>query len=847
MQDFLRSCRYFFGYAFFFSMFVNILQLTFSIYMLQVYDKVLTSYNLSTLTVITIAAVIALVVMALLEWIRSRLLVRAGIEFDHMLSRDVLKLNLQNAGAPAGKPAEQNGNLRDVQSLRNFLGGNAVFAFFDVPWMPIYFALIFILHPSLGMVAVGGGLLVLILGVLTERLTRKRLEAASHLNAHSFNLTGAAMRNASIVRSMGMIGNVTARWGKVNDLIIRLQTRASRSAGLIHAVSKSLRVGLQVLIYAVGAYLTVMHESTAGVMIAASIVMGRALAPIDQAMATYKQSLEARGAYGRLKTLLDAPRPLPAMDLPEPQGELTAENLYFAAGGRPIIKGISFRMPAGQSLAIIGPSAAGKSTLCKLLLNIWEPTSGKVRIDRADMASWDSEKLGPFLGYLPQDVELFSGSVAENIARLGEVDSAKVIKAARMAGVHEMILALPKGYDTQIGDQGAALSGGQRQRIGLARALYGDPRVIVLDEPNSNLDEEGEASLAQAVLHLKQQRTTLILVTHKPNILSIVDNIMMVQDGQIALCGARQEVLAKLAELQKQQREEAAKARLLREALNAQISLLNTQLAQLDAQVAGFDDQVKAEQAIIGTLNEELRAKRQLYNERYLEKSQILELERTLASHQGNRGRLKQSIAEAKQRAAELHLRIEDVKVRFVEEATSSLGKLENDIIQTRERLRPLKDAKRRLQIVAPVGGRVVDLKVHSKGGVVRPGEPLMDIVPHDNPLIVETHVPVNKITEVHIGQDALVQLDAFDTRLIPHMPAKVTYISADRLEERTGAGVMPYYLCYVEIDPKALKEAKLYLSPGMPATVFITTQQRTVLFYMMEPLLKNWDRALRE
>ena len=284
-----------------------------------------------------------------------------------------------------------------------------------------------------------------------------------------------------------------------------------------------------------------------------------------------------------------------------------------------------------------------------------------------------------------------------------------------------------------------------------------------------------------------------------------------------------------------------------RDALNAQISLLNTQLAQLDAQVAGFDDQVKAEQAIIGTLNEELRAKRQLYKERYLEKSQILELERTLASHQGNRGRLKQSIAEAKQRAAELNLRIEDVKVRFVEEATSALGKLENDIIQTRERIRPLKDAKKRLQIVAPVSGKVVDLKVHSKGGVVRPGEPLMDIVPHDNPLIVESHVPVNKITEVYIGQDALVQLDAFDTRLVPHMPGKVTYISADRLEERTGAGVMPYYLCYVEIDPKALTDAQLYLSPGMPATVFITTKQRTVLYYMMEPLIKTWARALRE
>ena len=284
-----------------------------------------------------------------------------------------------------------------------------------------------------------------------------------------------------------------------------------------------------------------------------------------------------------------------------------------------------------------------------------------------------------------------------------------------------------------------------------------------------------------------------------------------------------------------------------RDALNAQVSLLNAQLAQLEAQAAGFDDQMKAEQAIIGTLDEELRAKRQLYRERYLEKSQILELERTLAGHQGNRGRLKQSIAEARQKAAELNLRIEEVKVRFVEEAASGLGKLENDIVQTRERIRPLKDARKRLRIAAPVGGRVEDLKVHSRGGVVRPGEPLMDIVPHDNPLIVESHVPVHRITDGYVGQDALVQLDAFDTRIIPHMPGKITYISADRLEERTSAGAMPYYLCYVEIDPKALTDARLYLSPGMPATVFITTRQSTVLYYMMEPLIKNWDRALRE
>ena len=280
MQDFLRVCRRFFGYAFFFSLFVNILQLTFSIYMLQVYDKVLTSFSLSTLAVITVAAVICLVVMALLEWIRSRLLVRAGIEFDHMLGETVLRENLLSAASPSsGARRENQGSLRDVQILRNFLGGNAVFAFFDVPWMPIYFILIFILHPMMGMVAVAGGILVFILGFATERLTRRRLENATRLNAHASAFTGAAARNASIVRSMGMVGNISARWRRLNDVVIRLQTRASRSAGLIHAVSKALRVGLQVAIYAVGAYLTVTHASTAGVMIAASIVMAVAGGP----------------------------------------------------------------------------------------------------------------------------------------------------------------------------------------------------------------------------------------------------------------------------------------------------------------------------------------------------------------------------------------------------------------------------------------------------------------------------------------------------------------------------------------------------------------------------------------
>lgn len=549
--------------------------------MLQVYDKVLTSYNLSTLTVITVGAVICLVVMALLEWIRSRLLVRAGIEFDNMLGEPVLHHNLSNATQPAGQPQQESqGTLRDVQLLRNFLGGNAVFAFFDLPWMPIYLIFIFILHPSLGWVAVLGGILVFILGLTTERLTRKRLEAATQLNVHAANFTGAAMRNASIVRSMGMVGNITSRWRKMNNIIINLQTQASKNAGLIHSISKALRVGLQVAIYAVGAYLTVMHESTAGVMIAASIIMGRSLAPIDQAMATYKQSLEAKTAYKRLDKLLTMQPTSQPMELPAPKGNLTAENLYFVVGNRQLIKNISFHLPAGASLAIIGPSAAGKSTLCKLLLNIWTPSAGKTRIDGADIMSWDAERLGPYIGYLPQDVELFSGTVAENIARLGEVDSQKVIRAAQIAGVHPMILALPKGYDTPIGELGTALSGGQRQRIGLARALYGDPKLIVLDEPNSNLDEAGDACLIQAILNLKQLGSTVVLVTHKPNILSIVDNIILMQDGQIALSGSRDDVLNKLEALRQEQVRQAELARAQQESLNPSKSEVNSGEAQ---------------------------------------------------------------------------------------------------------------------------------------------------------------------------------------------------------------------------------------------------------------------------
>ena len=552
MEDFLKSCRYFFSYAFFFSMFVNALQLTFPIYMLQVYDKVLTSYSLSTLVVVTIAAVICLTVLAALEWIRSRLLVRAGIAFDQALSGPLLALNLRAAARPAAPSTaakNERATLRDVQALRNFLSGRAVFAWFDLPWMPFYFALIFFLHPLMGLTALCGGIVVFLLGVATERLTKDRLNQATTVNNRAQTFVGSALRNASVVHAMGMTSAVAGRWSKMNDAVLGLQTAASSSAGLLQAITRSLRVGLQVLIYAVGAYLAVIHESTAGIMIVASIIMGRALAPIDQAMATYKQSLEAWAAFQRLKANLGKSPPKPPMDLPEPQGELLAENLRYAIGEREIIKGISFRLPAGQSMAIIGPSAAGKSTLCRLLLGIWPPSRGKTRLDGADIVAWDPEKLGRFVGWLPQDVELFAGTVAENIARLGEANADQVVAAARMADAHQMILGLAKGYDTPVGEHGVALSGGERQRIGLARALYGNPRLVVLDEPNANLDDNGKAALLVALSALKNAGTTVVLVSHHHDLLTAVDNIVVMQAGQIAFGGSSQDVLRKLAEL----------------------------------------------------------------------------------------------------------------------------------------------------------------------------------------------------------------------------------------------------------------------------------------------------------
>ncbi len=524
--------------------------------MLQIYDKVLSSYSEPTLIVITIGAVIALLTQGALQWTRSRLLVRFGVALDDALSETILHKNLQQAIEPESVSQRKHfASLRDTNTLRNYLAGSPMFVFFDLPWTPIYMLVVFFLHPVFGMISAIGAVFIFLMGYLTDKFTRRQLELANAINTHSTNLVNSALRNAFVVHSMGMGNAISKKWGKINSVVVQVQTKTSSIAGLLQAITQSFRVGLQVMTYAAGAYLVIHHDSTAGAMIAASIIMGRALAPIEQGMGSYRLTIDAWSAYKRLKMTLDIPTPPPNMSLPVPKGQLSVENVHFAIKGQRILNGVTFSLNPGESLAVIGPSAAGKSTLCRMLLGIWPPSAGRVNLDGANVYTWEQEELGQYLGYLPQDVELFAGSVAENIARLGSADSNKVVSAAQQAGVHEMILRMPKGYDTQIGEQGTILSGGQRQRIGLARALYGQPRFVVLDEPNSNLDEEGEQALMRSMQYLKFRQATIVIVSHKMNILSVVDKILLMQNGKSVVFGPRDAVLKHLTQAKKNEDE----------------------------------------------------------------------------------------------------------------------------------------------------------------------------------------------------------------------------------------------------------------------------------------------------
>lgn len=549
LDEALQTSKKAFMYVGLFSFFINLLMLTIPLYMMQIFDRVLASHSYDTLIYLTLIAIVALLALSLLDTARTYIVIHISTWFDKKLTPTAL-LKCPDQVLMGSPYPEQ--VLRDIATFRQFLGGSAIFTFFDAPWVPIYIIVIFMLNPILGIISLVGAIVLFICALANEIFTRKLLLDATDLSINNNHETTSTMRNAEVIQAMGMLYRLIKEWHENNEKVLDLQTKSSKISGNILAFSKFLRSTLQILILCVGAYLVLTGSLTAGMMIAGSILMGRALAPVEQAISAWKQYQTAWQAKHRLEPHFKFnPGRVEGIELPKPKGYLSLENVFYSAPNMPrfIVNNVSHQIKPGELVAVIGPSAAGKSTLARLIVGVLKPASGAVRLDGADVYQWEREHFGRHVGYLPQDIELFSGTIKDNIARLGQVDDAAVIKAAQMAGCHDMILHFPLGYETPISRGSFNLSGGQRQRIALARALYQDPQLVVLDEPNSNLDNDGEVALINALQQLKARGATAIIIAHRPNIVRFVDTIMVLNEGRIQFSGPRDQILAKLNEL----------------------------------------------------------------------------------------------------------------------------------------------------------------------------------------------------------------------------------------------------------------------------------------------------------
>jgi ATP-binding cassette subfamily C protein EexD len=549
LAEAFTDVKRYFIYAGLFSAAVNLLMLVPVIYMLQVYDRVVSSGSYSTLAMLTLLMVALTAALGGFEWVRSMILIAASNRIEKNLRRRVSDATFKRALLTGGSVSNSQ-PLSDLSSLRQFLTGNGLFAFFDAPWFPIYVFVMFMFHPMFGYAAIFAGIVMIALAYTTEKVTSKKLQDANGKSNWINNQVNGTLKNSEVIAAMGMADDLRHRQETRFDEVLTLQTEASRSAGLLQSLSKTFRMVMQSLLLGLGALLALRQEISPGMMIAGSLLLGRALAPIDMLVGTWKGFTLARGQYDRLGQLLvQIPKDADTMSLPAPTGKLSAEQVMVVPPGSKniVVRGVNMELNAGEALGIVGPSASGKSCLARALLGIWPTYSGKVRLDGADIFAWNRAELGPYVGYLPQDIELFDGSISENICRFGDVDPDKVVEAAKTAGVHELILHLPQGYDTIIGGSGGILSGGQRQRIGLARAIYGSPKYLVLDEPNSNLDDQGERELVEAIRRIKAEGATVIIITHRTMVLQCVDKILVMRDGAASHFGPRDQVLAALA------------------------------------------------------------------------------------------------------------------------------------------------------------------------------------------------------------------------------------------------------------------------------------------------------------
>jgi PrtD family type I secretion system ABC transporter len=528
-----------------FSLVMNLLQLTVPLYMLQVFDRVLTSRSLETLVALSIGATGALLVFMLLDLLRSRLLLAVGLCVEGSVAPIALARVLDQVATQ--RVAVSGTELKDVATLRAFLTGPGVVALFDAPWAPLYLAVIFLFHTQLGVIATFGAVTLLALAYVNERLLRAPVRDSHAAARSAANEIDSGVRNGEVVAVLGLMPALQRRWGQRNDIAIDANVRATQRGHLTAALGKFIRLLIQVAMLAGGAVLVISEQASAGVMMTATLILARALGPVETAIGSWRALVEARLAYRRLSALLAATaRQAPATPLPAPEGRLEAHGVSYAPAGADalLLKNISFSLDAGTSLGLIGPSGSGKSTLARVLTGWLRPNCGVVRLDGADVADRPREELGPHLGYLPQEAQLFDATVAENIARLGIATSDAIIDAAKRAHAHDMILQLPNGYDTVIGAGGIALSGGQRQRIALARALFGNPRLVILDEPNAALDASGEQALLAAMQDLKRAGVTLIVVSHRPSMLEQVDKLLLLNAGQVERFGPRAGIMA---------------------------------------------------------------------------------------------------------------------------------------------------------------------------------------------------------------------------------------------------------------------------------------------------------------
>ena len=542
----LRACRRYFVTALTFSLAINLLYLASPLYMLQVYDRVVNSASKVTLVMLTIALLIAFLALAGLDSVRARVLTRASVRLDRQLAPGVMTAIIER---PAGQGGGRGQLLRDFDNFRQFMTGTGIHAIFDLPWAPIYILVIFALHPLLGAFALASALVLIAMAVINEWRVRVPLNEAGVAASRNYSFTEMSLRNTEVVLAMGMAGGLLQRWGRDRDRLMERQVTASDRAATMTSIIRFLRLSVQSVILGLGAYLVIERVATVGAMFAASILLGRTLQPVEQIVGSWRNLLSARSAFGRVRDLLGAAPPRPeSVELPRPQGGLAVEGLLYAPAGmsRPILRGISLRIEPGETLGIIGPSGAGKSTLARQMVGVLRPSAGTVRLDGAEVCSWPRESLGRYVGYLPQDIELFADTVAANIGRFQTGNDDKIIQAAMLAGVHDMILRLPNGYETQVGEDATILSGGYRQRLALARAVYGDPALIILDEPSSNLDSDGDAALHDCMLKLRKRGTTIVIISHRPATLGVVDKILLLRDGVAEMFGPRAEILAKL-------------------------------------------------------------------------------------------------------------------------------------------------------------------------------------------------------------------------------------------------------------------------------------------------------------